>query len=735
MARAVADVAASDLPPALPAPPGMGDSMDQSGPGRVTVLEDPSLVADLRKRRSGLRAAFRASVTVILFSAFLACFTGLMLSEPYRDYAILENSVQQRFDTGAAVTLSHVTSITSFWEYMDRTIMPGLYGNSTPTWEMVNEGPPKLLPLDNYNLLLGAMRLRTVRIQKNQNCGVSETFQRFFQKCYGEYSQDAEDRGGYGPAAAPFKWSDDLIGGGHSGQLASYPAGGFMEVLTVNKTRSEELLVRLKSPRESWVDAATRAIFIDFTVWNGNNGLYAVSRITFELAPTGNWINSFNAQVLSQRYITPFGFGKFEEWMMMVGEMCICLFVLYYIAEEVSEAWILKLEYLEDGWNAVDLTNLVLLIVVLAIRIITYSDAAVIDVGGNDWNDPLYFTNFQGVADNVKLVRNINAFNAVLIWLKTVKYIDFIPYVTTLIWTIRMSWQMLVSFSCLFLPTFTGFVIAYNVGFGDKFGFLSTFPKALIFLSRSFLNDANMTVVYESNPLLGSMLILLFVLGVKFIILNLFYAILINAFADAKAKWDDGKMEQWGKFLEKVAVIKETIWKAAQIEAHVKKHCRGLHARRQRKKKLREQKERLREERWEQKEKQRKQLANVTVEDISAPPAGRVPKKKLVDRIDKGEESSDSEVDLGPLNEGYNKRQLRVLDEGGKGDGQHAELVMKGVQHMAKGLADRTNWLRKLVLEEMRETRLILMGVSDVLEVLNRRSKHLEADQMAFLQG
>merc|ERR1719262_2015379 len=183
--------------------------------------------------------------------------------------------------------------------------------------------------------------------------------------------------------------------------------------------------------------------------------------------------------------------------------------------------------------------------------------------------------------------------------------------------------------------------------------------------------------------------------------------------------------------MEKVNTVKDTILKALNVEGFIKKNCRGLYARRMRKRKFREQKEKLREERWENKEKQKRQLASVTVEDSSAPPAGRVAKKRLTENDD----SSDSEVDLGPLNEGYNKRQLRVLDEGGKGDGSHAELVMKGVQHMAKGLADRTNWLRKLVLEEMRETRLILSGVSDVLEVLNRRSKHLEADQMAFLQG
>merc|ERR1719262_935707 len=104
--------------------------------------------------------------------------------------------------------------------------------------------------------------------------------------------------------------------------------------------------------------------------------------------------------------------------------------------------------------------------------------------------------------------------------------------------------------------------------------------------------------------------------------------------------------------MEKVNTVKDTILKALNVEGFIKKNCRGLYARRMRKRKFREQKEKLREERWENKEKQKRQLASVTVEDSSAPPAGRVAKKKLTENDD----SSDSEVDLGPLNEGYNKR-------------------------------------------------------------------------------
>merc|ERR1719281_1693912 len=127
----------------------------------------------------------------------------------------------------------------------------------------------------------------------------------------------------------------------------------------------------------------------------------------------------------------------------------------------------------------------------------TYMEASGLEIGVRELTDPYHFTNLQGVANNIRTVRQINAFNAVLIWLKTIKYINFIPYVTTLIWTIRMSWQMLVSFIFIFATTFVGFVIAYNVGFGNSFGFLSNFWKCLIFLMRSFINDVDMTVVYD----------------------------------------------------------------------------------------------------------------------------------------------------------------------------------------------------------------------------------------------
>merc|ERR1712118_413179 len=116
--------------------------------------------------------------------------------------------------------------------------------------------------------------------------------------------------------------------------------------------------------------------------------------------------------------------------------------------------------------------------------------------------------------------------------------------------------------------------------------------------------------------------------------------------------------------MEKFNMVKSTIWKALDIDQKIKKQFPGLSARMYRKRKFREQKEKLREERFQAKEKAKKQiLSSVAVEDANQPPAGRKPKRK----VDSDGDSSESEVDLGPLNDGYVKRQLRAL-ENGKGD-------------------------------------------------------------------
>ena len=73
-----------------------------------------------------------------------------------------------------------------------------------------------------------------------------------------------------------YKSEDDLDGSSHWGLISTYGGGGFVQDLYVTKSKSLEAILELKQNR--WVDRGTRAIFMDFTVYNANINLFCVIR-------------------------------------------------------------------------------------------------------------------------------------------------------------------------------------------------------------------------------------------------------------------------------------------------------------------------------------------------------------------------------------------------------------------------------------------------------------------------
>ena len=58
--------------------------------------------------------------------------------------------------------------------------------------------------------------------------------------------------------------------------MSTYAGGGFYQDLGRSRERSAELL---RSLRENlWLDRGTRAVFLDFSVYNGNINLFCIAR-------------------------------------------------------------------------------------------------------------------------------------------------------------------------------------------------------------------------------------------------------------------------------------------------------------------------------------------------------------------------------------------------------------------------------------------------------------------------
>jgi len=502
---------------------------------------------------------------------------------------------------------------------------------------------------------------------------------------------------------------------------------------------------------------------LDWTVYNFNLGCYGVCRMMFEITPSGAWISSFSVDVLMQRHLNPIANKTAGDWLSLLGEVILVLFVLRYLMEEASEfvgfkGWrpYIKWDYFSDAWNLLDWLNLGMMIATLGMRISTWGLAGNLHVyiGDPAKTSVGTFTDLSGVAANVRIIHGMLAFNMVLTWFKAVKYISILPYITTFMQTVSMSQRALSTFVVVLGCLVFGCMLAYTVAFGQQMGLFRTVWMSFVFLCRSFLGNADFGQVYDHSPMVGAFLILFYVVGMMFVVLNLFYAIIISALADVR-KEEDMKS---GKKLEQTAGKARDLWEAFsnqfRLQQRFRSSCPGLYARIQIRKKNQLKKEEERDAECMRREFAKRPNAALAL-GPGDPSKGRKP-KPASNSINAEEAFSDSddasEVDLGPLR---NKAQLTrggmFGDTFGELDGstpmltdanaadngepppETIHLIIQATRHVVDGVVDRTFGARGVLLGEMKESEAVLLKVGNVLEVLGHRARDLEVQQKQLL--
>merc|ERR1711937_887769 len=342
-----------------------------------------------------------------------------------------------------------------------------------------------------------------------------------------------------------------------------------------------ETLKAIEDLREDeYLNVQTRAIIIGFNTWNPNVEMYAAVRLLFEISPIGIWNFDVRVLLLKPRYLVVFGNGSPFEWFITICEFMVALFCLYYIAEEVSELWVSMSDYVQDAWDFVDWASLIVLLIYFYLRITTWYDANGIEPGIEESQDHRKYIDLQGFAENMLYARSWNAFNVVLIWLKIVKYVPFLPYSQVLKELFGGSWQLLLSFFVIFGVFFVGFGLAFNVGFGMDYEELESWPHAWVYLGRSLLGDVDVTRVYQNAPMSGSILLGLFVLGIYMVLMNMWYALILHAFSQTRERLLEEQEAKGEESLlqEFVTSIMAALKGSIDMEKFVKKFP-GLYAR------------------------------------------------------------------------------------------------------------------------------------------------------------
>lgn len=503
---------------------------------KIRVLWGTELMEDTDSSRERyLRNVLREMLTYIAFLVTLCILTYGMVSANMYYYTKVMSQLflDTPLSAGDPSTFRSLATMEDFWKFTEGPFLNGLY------WDAWYNNK-SLLTNQSFiyyeNLLLGVPRLRQVKV-RNESCFVHEDLRDIVQDCYNMYTPSNEDTASFGPkngTAWAYTTENDMNSSSHWGQVSKYGGGGYYQDLSHTKGESSLQLQKLK--QNSWLDRGTRAVFLDFSVYNGNINLFCIIRLLVEFPATGGVVTSWQFQTVRLiRYVSCW------DYFVGVCEVAFCLFILYYVVEEALEIRIHRLHYFKSLWNCLDVLIVMLSVVAIIMNIARTA------MGGNLLTILLdhhtAHPSFEALANLQVQYNNVAAIIVFFSWVKLFKFININKTMSQLSTTMSRCAKDLVGFAIMFFIIFLAYAqLAYLV-FGTHVDDFSTFQESIFTQFRIILGDFDFSEIEEANPVLGPLYFTTFVFFIFFILLNMFLAIINDTYSEVKADMSQQRSE------------------------------------------------------------------------------------------------------------------------------------------------------------------------------------------------
>lgn len=329
--------------------------------------------------------------------------------------------------------------------------------------------------------------------------------------------------------SCPSRWLHnsalDLRGYPFWGKMTIYSGGGYPAELGYDYPTALTVIADLHS--HSWVDPQTRAVFVEFTVYNANTNLFGIAFLFVEFLPMGGAF-PYAHFVVSRVYSYVGPFANF----ILACQIFLILFMLYFMYREGKAIYKQRKAYFNGFFNWMEIVMIVceFAMVILFLGRLWEVDKNLMELRHN----PKDFVSFQyaGAADeSLSFIMGILVF---LVTLRFLKLFRFNKRMSLLGSTIRECAKPLGSFFISFMIVFLAYAILAFLVFGlenDRYkNFLSTFETQTSIL----LGDFNYDELRRTNRLLGPIYFFTFMYFSVFYLLNMFMAIINDTFAEVK---------------------------------------------------------------------------------------------------------------------------------------------------------------------------------------------------------
>ncbi|NWI88929.1 PK1L2 protein, partial [Pitta sordida] len=498
-------------------------------------IYQPPPAADVEKMKISCtkeKKAFALIREILAYIGFLWMLLLVAYGQRDPNSYYLNKHIEDSFTDG----FQDVYSYRDFFTWANTTLLKNLYGSY------------KGFITDGNSKLVGSARIRQVRV-KGDTCPISPTLQHVAEECHAPYSPQTEDTSGYGEHwnTSVFDDSSDLSSAwqyqsqsqlrGHPswGKLAIYSGGGYVIHLGTDPKNASRILQYLFN--NVWLDSFTRAVFVEFTVYNANVNLFCIISLMFESNALGAFFTS--AELQSVRL---YPYTNSLHIFVVAAEGIYFLFIVYYMAVQGKLMKSLRWRYFHSKWNLLE----------MAIILISWSALSVFvkrTILGT-WDISYYqehkedSVSFHETARADAVLGYLIAFLVLLSTVKLWHLLRLNPKLNLITSTLRRAWGDISGFITVIAIMFLAYSIAANLIFGWKLNSYKTlFDSAETMVSLQ-LGIFNYEEVLDYNPVLGSFLIGSCIIFMTFVVLNLFISVILVAFSEEQKHYQASEEEE-----------------------------------------------------------------------------------------------------------------------------------------------------------------------------------------------
>ncbi|XP_047143853.2 uncharacterized protein LOC100207051 isoform X2 [Hydra vulgaris] len=437
---------------------------------------------------------------------------------------------------------NQIQSSKDFWPWMEEFFIPQVFPEK---WYNLSDFyantekkdfPGKLFLNDLNSKIVNGIRIRQVRVQSN-SCMKTNLVAKFIKiDCLSPYQISYEERRSFNlnwtipmlynspnnPTTMPWRYQtwQELDGYPYAAGLETYFGGGYV-VEIFPKWKNQAILDQVKKFR--WIDRQTRAIIIEFALFNPATNYFSMVTMALEFPASGGAVPNFS--VLTFKLYASVTGSK----IMLGSHILFILITILFSFRECRFLYRTGCKYFLEFWNLVEVALILLSLV--AVGFFFYKDhLAKVLLQRIPYKKPQSFINFQFASYWDLTYVYIVSLIVFFVTLKFIKLLRFNQRVSMLSSTLRVAWYPLSMFGIIFSIILCSVVSTSSIVFGSLLDGYQTYFKSLASIISLLLGKFSYRLFENANSVLGPIFFFGFNAIVIWIVMNIFISILNDAF-------------------------------------------------------------------------------------------------------------------------------------------------------------------------------------------------------------